>query len=204
MNEDIKKIDFSFALENLSSTFSKESGVPPFLWNESLDTYIPHNDEEKRNLDSIKRYAEIQDNRMVLLMCGKCGTGKSHLGAGIVRERGGKMIDSDTLLLQIESGDNFKSAENKIEILDRFSNYKFLVVDEIGRSINPDKEKGYLSYIIRNRYNNRLPTVLISNLEKKDVLRFLGEPIVDRFRENCMAIEFDEESYRASRRCVNL
>ena len=114
------------------------------------------------------------------------------------------MIDADTLLLQVDSGDNFKSSENKLEILSRFSTYKLLVIDEIGRSMDVIKEKGYLSYIIRNRYNNRLPTVLISNLTKKELLKFFGEAIFDRFQETCIYLEFTGESYRPNKRDITL
>lgn len=66
------------------------------------------------------------------------------------------------------------------------------------------KEKGYLSYIIRNRYNNRLPTVLISNLTKTELLKFFGEAIFDRFQETCIYLEFTGESYRPNKRDITL
>jgi DNA replication protein DnaC len=79
-----------------------------------------------------------------------------------------------------------------------------LVIDEIGRSMDVIKEKGYLSYIIRNRYNNRLPTVLISNLTKTELLKFFGEAIFDRFQETCIYLEFTGESYRPNKRDITL
>ena len=183
---------------------SKESGVPRFLWNDSLTTYHPRTEEEKVNYEKILSFVTIDENHITLILTGRCGTGKSHLGAGIINFIGGKMIDVDTLLLQIDSGDNYKSFENKLEILSRFSNYKLLVIDEIGRSMDVIKEKGYLSYIIRNRYNNRLPTVLISNLTKKELVKFFGEAIFDRFQETCVFLEFTGESYRAKKRDITL
>ncbi len=232
MNHEIKNIDFCSILERLPTEYSpekeamlrkleedeklevirkrlsyyrsKESGVPRFLWNDSLSTYHPRTEEEKSNFEKIMSFVKKDDNHSTLILSGKCGTGKSHLGAGIILSSGGKMIDADTLLLQVDSGDNFKSAENKFEILSRFSNYNILVIDEIGRSMDAIKEKGYLSYILRNRYNNRLPTVLISNLAKKELIKFFGEAIYDRFKETCIYLEFTGESYRPSKRNVNL
>lgn len=231
MEHEIKNIDFCSILERLPNEYSpekeamlqkleaeekleiirkrlsyyrsKESGVPRFLWNDSLETYHPRTEEEKSNYKKILSFVNNDDNHNTLILSGKCGTGKSHLGAGIIHSLGGKMIDADTLLLQVDSGDNFKSSENKFEILSRFSNYKMLVIDEIGRSMDSVKEKGYLSYILRNRYNNRLPTVLISNLAKKELIKFFGEAIYDRFKETCIYLEFTGESYRPSKRNVN-
>ena len=232
MEHDIKNINFCSILERLPNEYSpekeamlrkleeeeklevirkrlsyyrsKESGVPRFLWNDSLTTYHPRTDEEKDNYKKILSFVNNDDNHSTLILSGKCGTGKTHLGAGIIHCLGGKMIDADTLLLQIDSGDNFKSSENKLEILSRFSNYKILVIDEIGRSMDIIKEKGYLSYIIRNRYNNRLPTVLISNLGKKELIKFFGEAIFDRFQETCIFLEFSGESYRPNKRDITL
>lgn len=232
MDHEIKNIDFCSILERLPNEYSpekeamlqkleeeekleiirkrlnyyrsKESGVPRFLWNDSLSTYHPRTEEEKSNFEKIMSYVNNNDNHYTLILAGRCGTGKSHLGAGIIHSLGGKMIDADTLLLQVDSGDNFKSAENKPEILSRFSSYKMLVIDEIGRSMDVIKEKGYLSYIIRNRYNNRLPTVLISNLNKRELLKFFGEAIFDRFQETCIYLEFTGESYRPNKRDITL
>ena len=232
MDHEIKNIDFCSILERLPTEYSPEkeamlrkleeeeklevirkrlsyyrsteSGVPRFLWNDSLTTYHPRTAEEKANYEKILSFVDNNDNHNTLILSGRCGTGKSHVGAGIIHSLGGKMINADTLLLQIDSGDNFKSSENKLEILSRFSNYKILVIDEIGRTMDTVKEKGYLSYIIRNRYDNRLPTVLISNLAKKELIKFFGEAIYDRLKETCIYLEFTGESYRPSKRNVNL
>lgn len=232
MDHEIKNIDFCSILERLPNEYSpekeamlqkleeeekleiirkrlnyyrsKESGVPKFLWDDSLTTYHPRTEEEKANYEKILSFVKNKENHNTLILSGRCGTGKSHLGAGIIHSLGGKMINADTLLLQIDSGDNFKSSENKLEILSRFSNYKILVIDEIGRTMDTVKEKGYLSYIIRNRYDNRLPTVLISNLAKKELIKFFGEAIYDRLKETCIYLEFTGESYRPSKRNVNL
>lgn len=232
MDHEIKNIDFCSILERLPSEYSSEkeallqkleaeekleiirkrlsyyrstkSGVPRFLWYDSLETYHPRTEEEKSNFEKIMTFVKKDDNHSTLILSGKCGTGKSHLGAGIILSSGGKMIDADTLLLQIDSGDNFKSSENKLEILSRFSSYKMLVIDEIGRTMDSVKEKGYLSYILRNRYNNRLPTVLISNLSKKELIKFFGEAIYDRLKETCIYLEFTGESYRPNKRDITL
>lgn len=113
--------------KRLSYYRSKESGVPRFLWNDSLRTYHPRTEEEKTNYEKILAFVTNDENHITLILTGRCGTGKSHLGAGIINSLGGKMIDADTLLLQVDSGDNFKSSENKLEILSRFSSYKLLV-----------------------------------------------------------------------------
>ena len=54
--------------------------------------------------------------------------------------------------------------------------------------------------IINERYENEKCTVLISNKTKVEMVEYLGQPIFDRFTENCMSIEFDFESYRKNKK----
>ena len=81
-----------------------------------------------------------------------------------------------------------------------------LVIDEIGRTIGTqaEKETELIGYIMRERYENMLPTVLISNLKKNDLLKKLGAAVVDRLRETCCLLEFSGESYRLSKRDESL
>lgn len=72
--------------------------------------------------------------------------------------------------------------------------------DEIGRSLKTEKETELLSYILRKRYDNQLPTIIISNMEKKMLLKKLGDAVVDRLKEIGFSIEFIGESYRVQKR----
>ena len=76
--------------KQLSYYRSKESGVPRFLWNDSLTTYHPRTEEEKVNYEKILSFVTIDENHITLILTGRCGTGKSHLGAGIINSIGGK------------------------------------------------------------------------------------------------------------------
>ena len=97
---------------------------------------------------------------------------------------------------------NFKSPQTEEEVFNDYSTVKFLVIDEVGRSLKCEKEIEILSYILRKRYDNQLPTIVISNLEKKVLMKNLGEAVVDRLRETATSIEFTGESYRILKRKV--
>lgn len=189
-------------LSKLNYYRSTKSGVPKKFWNESLDTFIPQSEADMKNLQMIKLFCKKQNenNLETLLLCGNCGTGKSHLGASVIRECGGFMIDSDNMVIQLIDNQNFHSEESVSRLLSKLTTVKVLVIDEIGRSIYPEKEKVNLSYIIRQRYSNMLSTVLISNLKKKEFLQFLGSSVFDRLRETCISLSFTGESYRIKKR----
>ena len=53
--------------------------------------------------------------------------------------------------------------------------------------------------ILNERYENRLPTLLLSNLTAGEVKNFLGERVFDRLREDGgECVVFDWSSHRGS------
>lgn len=182
----------------------ESSGVPRRYWHVDFDTYISRNEKDSKNLETIKKFTSLDNNDKVLILLGSKGLGKTHLGSAIIRNCGGKFISIEKLIFKYESAQNFYAKTNRDELMESYSSTKMLVIDEIGRSIQQEKENALLSYILRRRYENMLPTVLISNLSKADLLKKFGEAVLDRLRETCISLEFEGESYRTSIRDVNL
>lgn len=182
----------------------ESSGVPRRYWYVDFDTYISRNEKDLKNLETIKKFTSLDNNDKVLILLGAKGLGKTHLGSAIIRNCGGKFISIEELIFKYESAQDFHAKTNREELMDLYSSTKMLVIDEIGRSMQQEKENSLLNYILRRRYENMLPTVLISNLSKAALLKKLGEAVLDRLKETCISVEFDGESYRPSKRDVNL
>ena len=182
----------------------ESSGVPRRYWHVDFDTYIPQKEKDSKNLETIKKFANLKKNDKVLILLGSKGLGKTHLGSAIIRNCGGKFISIEEFIFKYESAQDFHAKVNREELMESYSTTKMLVIDEIGRSMQQEKENSLLNYILRRRYENMLPTVLISNLSKADLLKKLGEAVLDRLRETCISLEFEGESYRTSIRDVNL
>lgn len=177
-----------------------ESGVNPRYWNESIGTYIAETEEEKANLEAVKAYAAEKKQCRTLLMFGSYGTGKTHLGCGIIRERGGKYITSLKLCIEYETGSDYKAQKNKLQILNEYSALPMLVIDEIGRGLKTQAEKEILAYILNERYEKMLPTVLISNLSKQEFVKLVGTAIFDRMTETAVSLNFTGKSRRLGKR----
>lgn len=182
----------------------ESSGVPRRYWHVDFDTYISRNEKDSKNLETIKKFTSLDNNDKVLILLGAKGLGKTHLGSAIIRNCGGKFISIEELIFKYESAQDFHAKTNREELMDLYSSTKMLVIDEIGRSMQQEKENALLNYILRRRYENMLPTVLISNLSKAELLKKLGEAVLDRLKETCISVEFDGESYRPTKRDVNL
>ena len=142
-----------------------------------------------------------------LVLVGKVGTGKTYSSIAVVGEILSTEIVSDkpsaiyeTMFGMVrkikESWDNPEVHES--EVVDKFSMVPILVIDEVGIQFRSETEKIYFNEILNNRYNNLLPTVLVSNLSVKELTGVFGERAMDRLRENGKMIVFDGKSLRGN------
>lgn len=143
---------------------------------------------------------EAGDN---LLMLGNYGTGKNMLAACICQEialRGFSSVHTTALkmLRRIKSTWRKGSTEDEQMVIDAFALPDLLVVDEIGVQFGTDTEKLLLFEALNGRYEERRPTILISNLkEAAELSEYLGERVMDRMREGQTGIlKFTWDSYR--------
>ena len=173
----------------------ENSGVGRRYWNLTMDDFeeTPENSENRK---SISEYISTKsmDN---LWMVGATGTGKTFLGAMIVRELGGKYVKSYQLINDVLMSASYSAKESVNEIVNRYAGYERLVIDEVGKSGNKDTEVNILWQILNERYENEVPTVMISNLSKADLANYLGGHIVDRFAGCTKALVFTGSSWRS-------
>ncbi len=181
----------------------ENSGVPKRYWNESFETWKTRDADDEKRLQTVIDYSRQEHNDSVLLLLGPKGVGKTHLGASIIREAGGAFISVEEMIFKYECSMDFHSETNRVNLMNFYSTTPMLVIDEIGRSMQQAKEDAILNYILRRRYENMLPTVLISNLQKADLLKKLGDAVVDRLTETCQCVEFVGESYRLGKRKIS-
>lgn len=180
----------------------ENSGVPKRYWNESFYTWKTRNKDDEIRLQIVIEYSRQKSNDSVLLLLGPKGVGKTHLGASIIREAGGTFISVEEMIFKYECSMDFHSETNRVNLMNFYSTTPMLVIDEIDRSMQQAKEYAILNYILRRRYEDMLPTVLISNPKKEDLLKKLGDAVVDRLTETCKSVEFVGESYRLGKRKI--
>lgn len=174
----------------------EKSGVNKRYWNESIETFKPETEEDEKNLHLVKSFIAGKGRQMLLLI-GTYGTGKTHLGASIIRECGGRFISSFEFCTRFEMGSDYKAEKNKLQVLEEFSDYSMLVIDEIGRGTQ--SEKILLPYLINQFYEKENRLVLITNLEKEDFIKLVGEATTDRLKEVCSTLTFTGKSKRGEK-----
>ena len=158
--------------------------------------------DNKQAFAIVKKYAEsdiVKNNGNNLVLSGSVGTGKTMLAMCVLRHR---FLQFDNICYTTISELIMKSRQSmsyggNTNLMSDYYTADYLAIDEIGRQSGSDNELNLLFEILNKRYNNVLPTILITNKSGKDIQKFLGTAIVDRMNEvNTMFLDMSWESYR--------
>lgn len=153
----------------------------------------------------VKTFAQIAETGRCMVLLGKPGTGKTHLGAGMANDLMRSTSHSavyrtvGSILQAIRATYDRSSEATEASILASLIEPSLLVLDEVGVSKEQpsDFELTTLFAIINGRYEQVKPTVVISNLSPEQLPVAMGERCVDRLREGGMiVVPFEWESHR--------
>lgn len=183
--------------------------IPKRFAGKSLKGYIAESPEQQEALRICSKYAakfpEICESGRCLLLLGRPGTGKTHLGVAIANDLMRKTAATavyrtiGTVLHEIKSTFRPGSERSEGQILAGLISPSLLILDEIGVSKESpsDFELSTLFSIINGRYEQMRPTVIISNLDGQSLPLAMGERCVDRLREGgVIVVPFEWESQR--------
>jgi DNA replication protein DnaC len=173
----------------------KVTGMPERYLQQGFETYNGNADQVVK----IGEYANASKHIYcgVLVILGGYGTGKTHLSCACLKTNtAGRYVDMPTLEIELECSRDFSAKQNKADTLQKYTKPALLVMDEIGRFQNAQAERQALYYILNARYNKRLNTILVSNLNKKEFGEYIGNATADRIAEKRVIVELTGVSYR--------
>lgn len=182
------------------------AGIPERFTDRTLDKYKADSkgkqDALKFAMDYANEFDEKLNNGRCAVFCGQPGTGKTHLSVGIgldVLKKGHTVVFTTVQRMIRKIKDTWRkdSNESESDAINLFSCPDLLIIDEIGVQFGSEFEKNAIFDILNERYENRMPTLLLSNLSPSEVKAFLGERVFDRLREDGgQVIPFNWDSYR--------
>lgn len=163
---------------------------------------------QRKALETCREYAENFDANYeagrCLLLLGKPGTGKTHLASAIaghvMRLQGATAVYRTVsgLLQYVKGSYDRDSGYSEAQAFASLVEPDLLILDEIGATKPTEYEQATVFAVINGRYEEQLPTIIVSNLGPKELPAALGERCMDRLRENGgKALVFDWESVRA-------
>lgn len=180
-------------------------GVSKRSIGKTFKTYISDTAGKKKALEScLELSSKIKNDEQPfnLIMVGGVGTGKTHLANSMVID----LLDAKKVCVRINLIDLIRrlkstwsrdSEETETEVIEMFVGVDLLIIDEVGIQFGSDTEKMFVFDIINGRYEECLPTAIISNLDINGVKEIIGERCIDRLREDGgKVVAFDWESQR--------
>ncbi|MFT8234696.1 ATP-binding protein [Pseudomonas guariconensis] len=192
-----------------------DSLIPKRFADRSLSNYKAEHKGQAEALRFCRHYVKTfgneQDPKSIrgsgrcMVLLGKPGTGKTHLGAGMANDLMRNTSHSavyrtvGSVLQAIRATYDRSSEATEASILASLIEPSLLVLDEVGVSKEQpsDFELTTLFAIINGRYEQVKPTVVISNLSPEQLPVAMGERCVDRLREGGMiVVPFEWESHR--------
>lgn len=177
--------------------------IPKRFLGKTLESFEQKTAEQQNSFKVIKEFADTLEDSLksgrCLILCGTPGTGKTHLACGLAREviLAGHTAMFTTVQKLIRKVRASWGTKEEQETLSTFIDIDLLIIDEIGVQAGSENEKSILFDIINSRYEEERSTIIITNCDLNGIRHYLGERIVDRFRENKgRLIQFNGKSYR--------
>lgn len=137
-----------------------------------------------------------------LMLCGTCGLGKTTAANALhdVIDMIGRMYRAE---LSIPAGLMIRSATDILrrpEAFEHLCKCPLLCIEDLGREAAETVEFGNrvspIKDLIERRYNDRLFTIITTNLTPVQISEKYGERIADRFTEMLDQVVFEGKSFR--------
>lgn len=175
--------------------------VYPRYINATFDNYTGDCEVKNMLIDVTKLHNNV-------VIWGGVGVGKTHLAYSILNKEceirrlpnGYEYYKSDYILYTSvkELIDEIKIswANKDNSYLGIFGKIKILIIDEVGVQYGSDSERIELFNIFNERYNNCLPTIILSNYSPESIKNILGLRIYDRLFGGAKVFELKGKSHR--------
>ncbi len=180
--------------------------------NASLDNYNCTTETQKKLIAELKKGVNEKFSNNIIII-GGVGTGKTHLAYALLnalsekKEYNGYRYYPDSFIsyrtvkaIIDEIKASWKDPVYSNPVCD-LSKVPLLIIDEIGVQYGTDSERTELYDIFNNRYNDMLPTIVISNNTLPELQRILGQRIYDRLSGGAAIFELTGKSHRQGGSC---
>jgi DNA replication protein DnaC len=145
-----------------------------------------------------RKLAEMEN----LVLYGIPGTGKTHMICAFLQWQrlwNAEYWKLSDIMRSVKDGYSSHGEETELRFIKRLSKVPILAIDEVGRQGGTTFESSFMFDLIDDRYDNLLPTILVSNLPVEgelSITSYLGISVMDRVNENSLNIPCEWGNYR--------
>lgn len=176
--------------------------LPENLRKACFENFIPSSDRQLEVASYAREFVTNEDYMFAML--GKTGNGKTHLAVAMLREwctcenPNCFYITEKALFDELVEALSSKKISTE-QIVEKYTKYEALIIDEIGRSEPSAYKKENLLAIVTNRLDRKRKTVIIGNLTLEAFKDYFPDAVVSRMSEGGRSFILREEDYRRRR-----
>jgi len=165
--------------------------VPPRFKDATFSSFQCSSDKQRKTVEYLKTGGSA-------VIYGSNGVGKTHLAYATCeyQARQGKVagyVLAFDFFNKIRKSFSDGTTE---DVMNRYSNYQLLVIDEIDKTQGTQTEFMYLYSLINERYNYMRSTILITNAKPDEFAAIIGQSALDRVASEGKVIDLTGENYR--------
>lgn len=186
-----------------------QCGLPPRFRDCAFENYRADLPEQVKALTYCRRFAdnfrEVLARGKTLTMTGPTGTGKTHLGAAVLRQvtaagYSGLYREAAQAVRYVKASYAAESGYTEDQAIEHLRAADLLVLDELGNQHDTQDEKRVLFSIVNARYMHRRPTLYLSNLSAEQLRAWGGQAFEDRLHEEGAILAMAWDSYRRAKK----
>lgn len=137
------------------------------------------------------------------MISGPVGTGKTGLGIGVLREAHFQGVKVEfTNVPDILTEMTGLQWADKSRRMSAYQNVPLLFLDDLGAEAVRDWSASMLYEVIEGRYRNGAPTIITSNLTKREMRDAVGDRIVSRVFDGATVLDLSGDDLRKSETSV--
>lgn len=165
---------------------------------------VEYDEMTTKNLRLVAETLAVYGHKFGLLLAGTCGNGKTTTMRAVqsvvqllnnTRYRSGERIGNRLLEAKEITGLSDKDGQLAV-----YKTVPVLFLDDLGREPTEVLKYGNvtspITELLEYRYNQRLTTIVTTNLEPSEVRQKYGDRIADRFNEMFVVVSYTGSSYR--------
>ncbi|WP_455539114.1 ATP-binding protein [Terrisporobacter sp.] len=150
----------------------------------------------------LKFCSSFQNSNFSLILSGKPGTGKTHLGIAAMLQLINnnitcKYIEYNNMIISLKQ--SVMDEENHMREMEKYVNPRVIFIDDFLKGKTTSTDLNYIYRIVNSRYLQQKPMIISTEKSIRQILDFdeaVGSRIVEMAGENVVCFDGSSENYR--------
>lgn len=190
-------------IEEINNLLKEESGFLSLEDFEKANFNLFKNSPYMQALyEKMQKWCYSKFDKTLIFIAGQTGVGKTHLmkcmaNELIKRHKVVTLTTSFAMHQDFVKSYSSRDLDEKQALIDKYLTAEVLFIDDLGTELrNPNITINFLYQVLNERKMNKLPTIITSNLDLKDITDYYDERIfsriVDKATSVCIYIEGED------------